>query len=1276
MLIYDRFTQLKLENFQTGGLGYLKDFKTSPLITRELNGTYKLEFEYSLDGLNSSYLEKFNIIKCKFNGKYQLFRITQINKKKTIKVYALHIFFDLVSNMLVDVRPTNQTGTNALKYILSHTKYSNPFEVIGNVTSEKTAYYIRKNPVEAIFSAENSITKVWGGEIDLDNFTIDYSNKIGSDNGVFIEWGKNLKEIEMLIDITDTATQIMPIGRDELLLPEKFIDSPLINNYPYPLIKTVELDIGIDEVTTEEEAYKQMRNAINGMYDSGIDLPLVNIKINYQDLSKTIEYQKYNHLEKINLGDTVTTKVWGMIIKTRVIKIVYDVLKEKIISFELGNEKVSLLSEQKSIITKQIENSNINPNSILEQAQKNATELLTNALGGYVVKTQTELLIMDDPDPNNAKNVWRWNLNGLGFSHNGINGPYETAITQDGKIVANFVTTGTMSVERIEGLVDTIIGINRSIELNQTNIKLLASKIEDFQQTDTSDTNPLILNNCAERQLLKLEIGGNSAQEIRNGRNLYEYKNVLRTSGCSKVGDLNNGYWYKGNTSEGTGHFLASKGWVFLNYLFKPNVEYFISMEIEQVTEGYSNQVAFSGDVDQGTNFGMFDISKTKKRYKISHTFTKEQNLIIKLSSNEVKITDVQIELNEFTDYEPYGIMPSPEFPSEIKNVGSDSNITLEITNKNLALLPDTTITNSGLSCTAKNNHFEITGTYQSAAYFDFKDNISFKLKKGKNTLSTTNSNHYPYIQLYSNSKLIVATDYNSMMKLTFELEEDVVIDRVRLYVGTLNSEAGFSRSFDLQIEEGDTATDFVAPQRKIISIDMQGNELAMLSDNVKDKLNIDSFGNVTLAKRTNKKKYNANQIGKISTTYNNVDYAYIPKQADDIARGKYNSYKVYCTHASYKAISTIDSDKNVNVINTSANASHYWLGFPKGTTAEQMKEALDGVEIEYQLAEPQIIDLGKVEIVPFSPYTRIELMSNADPSSIFCEYLRITDTDNYYVTRSEHEASITITDEKIEQNTREINSLTDSLGNYYTQEQTNQLIQDAQSGLTNIFTQYGGLNIFKNTSLAFSNGNTFEHWEGIVSKGNEVNSATGTCMLLQNGEVVQSQVVLNGDYCISFKYKRLINLSKAKVIINNVIYELENVTEETLFELPISVTSKNIEVKFTCDTNSGYAVYELMVNSGVTKAVYSQAQNEFKTATVSISDEIKVENTNINAVTTIGADGQRVRNATNQEVVNWSTDQGSGSKTLTVSEKADIVRMLVQKQGDMTKIDFIGGED
>lgn len=85
----------------------------------------------------------------------------------------------------------------------------------------------------------------------------------------------------------------------------------------------------------------------------------------------------------------------------------------------------------------------------LKLAQDNATALLTAATTGHVVTRKDEILIMDTDDTKTAQKVWRWNVNGWGYSKNGINGPYNLAATMDGAIVADCITTGTMSAERI-----------------------------------------------------------------------------------------------------------------------------------------------------------------------------------------------------------------------------------------------------------------------------------------------------------------------------------------------------------------------------------------------------------------------------------------------------------------------------------------------------------------------------------------------------------------------------------------------------------------------------------------------------------------------------------------------------------------------------------------------------------------------------------------------------------------------------------------------------------
>ena len=96
----------------------------------------------------------------------------------------------------------------------------------------------------------------------------------------------------------------------------------------------------------------------------------------------------------------------------------------------------------------------------LETAILNATNAITGNKGGYVSLRDTnndgkpdEILIMDLEDISLATKVWRWNKEGLGYAYNPAGnaylGPYEIAITADGQINASFITTGTLSANRI-----------------------------------------------------------------------------------------------------------------------------------------------------------------------------------------------------------------------------------------------------------------------------------------------------------------------------------------------------------------------------------------------------------------------------------------------------------------------------------------------------------------------------------------------------------------------------------------------------------------------------------------------------------------------------------------------------------------------------------------------------------------------------------------------------------------------------------------------------------
>lgn len=89
---------------------------------------------------------------------------------------------------------------------------------------------------------------------------------------------------------------------------------------------------------------------------------------------------------------------------------------------------------------------------MMQSAISNSTALITGNKGGYVVLYDSdddgepdEILIMDTPSIATAQNVWRWNNSGLGYSSTGYNGTFNTAITADGAIVADFITAGTLN---------------------------------------------------------------------------------------------------------------------------------------------------------------------------------------------------------------------------------------------------------------------------------------------------------------------------------------------------------------------------------------------------------------------------------------------------------------------------------------------------------------------------------------------------------------------------------------------------------------------------------------------------------------------------------------------------------------------------------------------------------------------------------------------------------------------------------------------------------------
>lgn len=271
---------------------------------------------------------------------------------------------------------------------------------------------------------------------------------------------------------------------------------------------------------------------------------------------------------------------------------------------------------------------------------------------------------------------------------------------------------------------------------------------------------------------------------------------------------------------------------------------------------------------------------------------------------------------------------------------------------------------------------------------------------------------------------------------------------------------------------------------------------------------------------------------------------------------------------------------------------------------------------------------------------------------------------------------------------TERVETTENELGNIYTKEETNLLLQNAQTGITNTFSEAGGNNIFRNTGLWFEDDKetqyifprsdlypspstytkgkqSYEFWDGNVVKQHNDKSANETSMLLQNGGLSQEQTVPNGTYTISFKYIKLIELATVRVYINDVMYDLTSLND-TEFVQTIEVSSQHINVRFTSDTDSTCEVYELMVNAGAVKLAYSQNQNETTTETVNISKGITIKSSNTDTTFKANSDGIRTLDK-NGNILTYFTDKGMTTKSQIVQDEATICDVLVQKVGSHT---------
>ena len=467
--------------FASNGLGRLSDV-ISCRVTEERNGVYECEFQYPISGRMYNEIREGRIIGCTHDDTRDIqpfdiyARSAPINGVVTF--FARHISYRLRNIILKPF--TAGSCAEAMSKFATETYNDNPFTFwTDKAVSSPYKVSAPASVREMLGGTQGSILDVYGkGEYEFDKWTVKLYVNRGVNSGVKILYGVNLSDLTYEKDVSEVYNAIVPFWRSAdnditVMLPEVMLISAHAGSglepwttgdgdsmytgsgeqiyFSVPHIIPVPLDLS--DAFEDEPTVAQLRNvAQTRLNNSEAYLPKENITVDFVALWQTAEYANYAPLQRLSLCDRATVRysALGVSATMQIIRTVYNVLTNRFDEMELGAARTSLADA----VSEQIEMTLLPKyasRSMMEAAISHASDMITGGLGGYVVFTTNadgqpeEILIMDTPDTSTAVNVWRFNRNGLGHSHNGYNGPFnDIALTADGQINASMITTGTL----------------------------------------------------------------------------------------------------------------------------------------------------------------------------------------------------------------------------------------------------------------------------------------------------------------------------------------------------------------------------------------------------------------------------------------------------------------------------------------------------------------------------------------------------------------------------------------------------------------------------------------------------------------------------------------------------------------------------------------------------------------------------------------------------------------------------------------------------------------
>ncbi len=468
----------KPENTDFEKNGDMTLFPETATVHPILNGEWEIDLEHPIDedGRWKCIVEEAVVKMESFNGE-QLFRIKKKEKTDSgVKAELQPIFMDAKDDcFLVDVRPTDKTGQQALNIMTAQNK---KYKGSSNISLVSTAYYQTENLIEAINGEnENSFINRWGGEVIYDNYTVIVNERAGGDYGVEVLYGKNILKdgFSEGIDMRDIVTRIVPKAYNGYMIEgdEPWVDSPLIGKYPTIRFGVIEFEDvkmradaqngdeekGIIICDTQGELKSALTQKCREQFDAGLDKPKVTISADIILLEGTDMYQDVKELVKISLGDTVHCRhaKLDVVTEAKVIELEWDCIKERVNSVVLGAFQYNYMDDVASMINRVI--GTIRPDgSVIGQKIQGIIDGVRTQLkaqSSVAKKQEVRAVLFEDLDPK-SPTYGAMCLGTMGFeiaskrTADGRDWDWRTFGTGAG-FFADFIVAGTMLADRIKG---------------------------------------------------------------------------------------------------------------------------------------------------------------------------------------------------------------------------------------------------------------------------------------------------------------------------------------------------------------------------------------------------------------------------------------------------------------------------------------------------------------------------------------------------------------------------------------------------------------------------------------------------------------------------------------------------------------------------------------------------------------------------------------------------------------------------------------------------------